>query len=111
MNTSSVVQTTVENFEETLKQTQKAFILFTGNKNEQGVSWCEDCVRAEPFFKEVVVPAAGKIGATFFICPVGERDVYFINLISSWKNPNHPLRSHKYIQVKSVPTLVWLENV
>jgi Eukaryotic protein of unknown function (DUF953) len=66
------------NFEAAVKAESKAFILFTGNKDENGVSWCPDCVEAEPWTHGQVEAKAKELGIKFFTCFVGKREEYCI---------------------------------
>ncbi|XP_078081048.1 thioredoxin domain-containing protein 17 [Mustelus asterias] len=70
------------------------FVYFTGAKDAQGVSWCPDCVTAEP----VVRGQLDKLpdGSVFIHCQTGDR-VY-------WKNPENDFRIK--LKVTAVPTLM-----
>ncbi|XP_066552488.1 thioredoxin domain-containing protein 17 [Amia ocellicauda] len=70
------------------------FAYFSGNKDPQGVSWCPDCVKAEPIVRGEMrhLPA----GSVFIYCQVGDR--------SYWKDPNNEFR--KVLKLSGVPTLL-----
>jgi hypothetical protein len=73
------------------------FALFCGTPNEEGQSWCPDCVVAEP----VVKKALGKItdeDAVFIHVGVGDR--------ATWKDPNCVFRTHESLKLTGVPTLL-----
>jgi len=72
------------------------FALFCGGKNAAGVSWCPDCVTAEPVVK-------GEIGliaedACFVYVDVGGRDY--------WKNKENDFRVDPQLKLTGVPTLL-----
>ncbi|XP_005987558.1 thioredoxin domain-containing protein 17 [Latimeria chalumnae] len=85
-----------EGFMEAVEQhkDKQIFAYFSGSKNEQGVSWCPDCVRAEP----VVHGELGHMpeGSVFIYCQVGEKPY--------WKNPNNEFREK--LNLTGVPTLL-----
>mmetsp|Transcript_11392 Transcript_11392/g.16820 ORF Transcript_11392/g.16820 Transcript_11392/m.16820 type:complete len:126 (-) Transcript_11392:1517-1894(-) len=90
----------LENYLEEHKA-EPVLALFTGSKDPQtGVSWCDDCERAEPFIKAAFDKLQER---TVLICEVGPRE--------AWKNnPDNPYRKHPKTKVKGVPTLVRYEN-
>ncbi|XP_069800602.1 thioredoxin domain-containing protein 17 [Dendropsophus ebraccatus] len=70
------------------------FALFCGDKTEQGVSWCPDCVRAEPVVRKELTHVPE--GSVFIYCEVGER--------AYWKNPNNDFK--RILKLTGVPTLL-----
>ncbi|CAJ0959282.1 unnamed protein product, partial [Mesorhabditis belari] len=75
----------------------KIFVLYTGSK-VNGVSWCPDCVTAEPVIDKVLSsPSISDLDATFITCLVGQRDY--------WKNPECPFRTDPRIKINCIPTL------
>eukprot|EP01111_Echinosteliopsis_oligospora_P011938 TRINITY_DN403_c0_g1_i3.p1 TRINITY_DN403_c0_g1~~TRINITY_DN403_c0_g1_i3.p1 ORF type:complete len:133 (+),score=37.95 TRINITY_DN403_c0_g1_i3:1011-1409(+) len=88
-----------ELFEDALKQqlakNKPLFVYVYAARNpETGISWCPDCVKAEPFLEELNrIP-----DAVLLECPV---------LRPEYKgNPSYPYRTHSQIQLKGVPTLI-----
>ncbi|XP_078535459.1 thioredoxin domain-containing protein 17 [Lissotriton helveticus] len=73
---------------------KNVFVLFCGTKTEEGVSWCPDCVEAEPVIRAELqcLPE----GSIFIYCQVGER--------AYWKDPNNDFR--KKLKLTAVPTLM-----
>uniref|UniRef100_U5EXP8 Thioredoxin domain-containing protein 17 n=1 Tax=Corethrella appendiculata TaxID=1370023 RepID=U5EXP8_9DIPT len=72
-------------------------ILFTGEKDKNGVSWCPDCVSAEPHIKNALEKFADK--NSHFICvDVGDR--------ATWKDMNNPFRKDKDTHLMVIPTLI-----
>ena len=71
MESNPVAYASIDQFEQLVKAEPKAFILFTGNKDENGLSWCPDCVQAEPFIQTKVLETAKSLGVKLFICNVG----------------------------------------
>ncbi|KAM4701401.1 thioredoxin domain-containing protein 17 [Discoglossus pictus] len=89
----------VQGYEEFSKEVEKhkgkaVFIYFSGSKNAEGVSWCPDCVKAEPVVRGELdnLPE----GAVFIYCQVGERPY--------WKDPNNEFK--KNLKLTGVPTLL-----
>ncbi|KAK0057238.1 thioredoxin domain-containing protein 17 [Biomphalaria pfeifferi] len=77
-------------------QYDNIYVFFTGDKDQNGVSWCPDCVRAEPFIHGSLDKTKGR--SIFFWCYVGERD--------KWKNPRNQFRVDPVFQLKCIPTLI-----
>ncbi|XP_055861186.1 thioredoxin domain-containing protein 17-like isoform X2 [Biomphalaria glabrata] len=77
-------------------QYDSIYVFFTGDKDQNGVSWCPDCVRAEPFIHGSLDKTKGR--SIFFWCYVGERD--------KWKNPKNQFRVDPVFQLKCIPTLI-----
>ncbi|XP_046680423.1 thioredoxin domain-containing protein 17-like [Homalodisca vitripennis] len=102
-----VVKHTVEGYEEYLKllkeleeKKAKVYILFTGSLNNQGVSWCPDCVQAEPAIEEVVNKLPDTV--VFVKVLVGNREF--------WKDKECPFRKDKKVHLSSLPTIVKWNN-
>ncbi|KAK1158260.1 thioredoxin domain-containing protein 17-like [Acipenser oxyrinchus oxyrinchus] len=92
-------EVTVRGYDEFMKAVSQrkgkdVFAYFSGSKNEQGVSWCPDCVKAEP----IVRGELGYLppGSVFIYCQVGERPY--------WKDPNNEFK--KTLKLSGVPTLL-----
>lgn len=76
------------------------FLLFTGAKNPStGVSWCPDCVRADPVIESEL--SLLKEGYTILICDV-DREEY--------RSKEYVFRKDPRINLKCVPTLIKLSN-
>eukprot|EP01038_Epipyxis_sp_PR26KG_P008188 gene8188-11077_t len=76
------------------------YLLFTGTKSSStGLSWCGDCVRAEPIINDSLneLPTNTKI----VICDV-KREEY--------RSPDYIYRNHPLVALKCVPTLIKLVN-
>ncbi|KAI9593153.1 hypothetical protein BDF19DRAFT_448749 [Syncephalis fuscata] len=75
---------------------KSTFVLFFGTEDPAtGLSWCPDCVDADPKIREAIhaLPEA-----LLILCPVGDR--------SKWKNrPEHPYRANPLIALSAIPTL------
>eukprot|EP00090_Calanus_glacialis_P012250 TRINITY_DN2072_c0_g1_i1.p1 TRINITY_DN2072_c0_g1~~TRINITY_DN2072_c0_g1_i1.p1 ORF type:complete len:125 (+),score=33.95 TRINITY_DN2072_c0_g1_i1:125-499(+) len=72
------------------------FVMFSGSKDANGVSWCPDCVDAEPVVNGCLSGAADD--SHYLYVGVGGR--------SFWKDQNCVFRTAKETQLKSVPTLI-----
>ncbi|KAE8622713.1 hypothetical protein XENTR_v10005344 [Xenopus tropicalis] len=85
-----------EEFCEALKKHKgkQVFAYFSGNKNEQGVSWCPDCVKAEPVVRGELKNLPE--GSVFIYCQVGERPY--------WKDPKNEFKEN--LKLTGVPTLL-----
>uniref|UniRef100_A0A8C5LXT5 Thioredoxin domain-containing protein 17 n=1 Tax=Leptobrachium leishanense TaxID=445787 RepID=A0A8C5LXT5_9ANUR len=88
----------VQGYEEYCREADKRkgaplYAFFCGNKNERGVSWCPDCVKAEPVVRGELKHLPD--GAVFIYCSVGERDY--------WKDPNNEFKQN--LKLTGVPTL------
>lgn len=81
---------------------QAGLLLFFGSEDpETGVSWCPDCVTADPVLRAAI--AKQRPDLTLFECPVGLR--------SAWKQvPDHPYRVHPDLRVARIPTLIRFER-
>uniref|UniRef100_A0A0N4ZEJ8 Thioredoxin domain-containing protein 17 n=1 Tax=Parastrongyloides trichosuri TaxID=131310 RepID=A0A0N4ZEJ8_PARTI len=78
---------------------KRIFVLFTGSKNADGVSWCPDCVLSEPVIEEAVEKdLSNSINTTFITCYVGGRDY--------WKDKENPFRKDEAFKVNCIPTLI-----
>ncbi|XP_047482430.1 thioredoxin domain-containing protein 17-like [Penaeus chinensis] len=87
----------VEAVESSKASGKPVFVLFSGSKTAGGVSWCPDCVTAEPVVKGAVDKAAPE-DSVFIYVGVGGRDF--------WKDPNCVFRTDARTKLKSVPTLM-----
>ena len=83
--------------ESTELKSKDIYCFFCGDKDENGKSWCPDCVVSEP-----VVRGCLKIledsDAVFLYCAVGDRDY--------WKDRNNEFRTHSALKLTGVPTLM-----
>lgn len=70
------------------------FAYFSGDKDAQGMSWCPDCVEAEPVVRGEMSHLPE--GSVFIYCQVGERPY--------WKDPNNKFK--KTLKLSGVPTLL-----
>uniref|UniRef100_A0A0K0EF16 Thioredoxin domain-containing protein 17 n=3 Tax=Strongyloides stercoralis TaxID=6248 RepID=A0A0K0EF16_STRER len=96
--------TSVDGYEE-LKETilsnagKRMFVLFTGSKDKDGVSWCPDCVAAEPIIEEAIErDLTNEENTTFITCYVGDR--------AYWKDRENPFRKDEEFKVDCIPTLI-----
>uniref|UniRef100_A0A8C2IPW8 Thioredoxin domain-containing protein 17 n=2 Tax=Cyprinus carpio TaxID=7962 RepID=A0A8C2IPW8_CYPCA len=73
---------------------KEIFAYFSGDKDDQGKSWCPDCVKAEPVVRGELsyLPE----GSVFIYCQVGDRPY--------WKDPNNDFK--KTLKLTGVPTLL-----
>jgi len=80
-----------------LKGNPALFLLFSGSKDAQtGVSWCPDCVTAEPVIYKCFNETPDD--AILLYVGVGQRDY--------WKKQDNEFRTHEKLRLKGVPTLM-----
>lgn len=72
------------------------FVMFSGSKDSNGVSWCPDCVTAEPVVSACL--SSAQEDSHYLYVGVGGRDF--------WKDPNCVFRTAPETKLKSVPTLI-----
>ncbi|KAB5550189.1 hypothetical protein PHYPO_G00050960 [Pangasianodon hypophthalmus] len=92
-------QVSVHGYEEFCKAVAErkgkdVFVYFSGDKDEQGKSWCPDCVKAEPVVRGEMAHLPE--GSVFIYCQVGDRPY--------WKDPNNDFK--KTLKLTGVPTLL-----
>jgi len=76
--------------------------MFSGGKDEAtGKSWCPDCVVAEPVVSSVLEGPLGE-NTIYIYCSVGGRDF--------WKNPQCVFRTDSRTKLKSIPTLIKIDD-
>mmetsp|Transcript_6829 Transcript_6829/g.13125 ORF Transcript_6829/g.13125 Transcript_6829/m.13125 type:complete len:147 (+) Transcript_6829:36-476(+) len=77
------------------------FLLFTGSKNESGLSWCPDCTRAAPVVFSALEEYCPDSVLLILNCPRAE-----------YRDQTFTYRTNERIQLNSVPTLVsWQDDV
>ncbi|KAH9774598.1 Thioredoxin-like protein Clot [Citrus sinensis] len=77
------------------------FILFLADKDPStSLSWCPDCVRAEPVIYKTLEASPDDIA--LLQAYVGDRP--------TWRNPQHPFRVDSRFKLTGVPTLFRWEN-
>ncbi|PIN02227.1 hypothetical protein CDL12_25255 [Handroanthus impetiginosus] len=103
-----VLDATVSTFERVFQKfTNEAannkanLILFLADKDPStNLSWCPDCVRAEPVIYKKLEASADDVA--LLRAYVGDRP--------TWRNPQHPWRSDSRFKLKGVPTLIRWED-
>lgn len=79
------------------EQRDALFVFFGSEDPGTGVSWCKDCVVADPVLRRTLATQAP--GLTVYECPVGAR--------VDWKGqPEHPYRTHPAFRIARIPTVV-----
>ncbi|XP_074593656.1 thioredoxin domain-containing protein 17-like [Brevipalpus obovatus] len=88
----------------TVEKSPQVFILFIASKDSNGVSWCPDCVSADPVIQKAVSDCDPKMDqeTLFITAQVGARD--------EWKNPNNSFRLDETFKVDCVPTLLNIQK-
>jgi len=81
---------------ESIKGAEKIIAIFCGSKDENGQSWCPDCVKAEPVLHEAMKNLSDS--AAVIECEVGPR--------AEWKTPDNPFRTDPHFKLTAVPTLL-----
>lgn len=88
----------VKKADELQKGGKNVYVLFCGSKDENGKSWCPDCVEAEPVVQKCLpnMPSS----SVFLYCSVGNRDY--------WKNKDNEFRVN--LKLTGVPTFLNWSN-
>lgn len=77
------------------------FLFFGAEDPVTGMSWCPDCVTADPVLRAACTKQRPDL--VLNECPVGQR--------SEWKNrPEHPYRLDPDFRVARIPTLLLIED-
>jgi len=79
------------------KDASKVYVLFCGEPDASGESWCPDCVKAEPVVEECVKKITDP-SVVFIMCSVGDKP--------TWKDRNNEFRTNSKTSLKAVPTLL-----
>ncbi|XP_048323602.2 thioredoxin-like protein Clot [Ziziphus jujuba] len=99
--TISNFDTVFEKFRSEAPKNKANLILFVADKDPStSLSWCPDCVRAEPVIYKKLESASDDIA--LLRAYVGDRP--------TWRNPQHPWRVDSRFKLTGVPTLVLWEN-
>jgi hypothetical protein len=101
-----IIVTDTAAFESTLKSTMSAtaaekgtlFVLFTGDSDAAGHSWCPDCNDAKPVYEAALADAATRSPITLITCPL-PRDEYK-------GNAAHPYKTNANVKLARIPTLM-----
>ncbi|CAG9114858.1 hypothetical protein JYU34_007617 [Plutella xylostella] len=91
----------LENFLSNVDSKKSVYLYFTGSKLENGLSWCPDCVEAEPVVKAVLSEL--KKDVVFAYVDVGTREY--------WKDKDCPFRTDKRTKLLVIPTLIKYKGV
>ncbi|CAB4268009.1 unnamed protein product [Prunus armeniaca] len=89
-----------ENSEQKPQRTKPISSLFLVTKTFYSLSWCPDCVRAEPVIYKKLEATADDVA--LLRAYVGDRP--------TWRNPVHPWRVDSRFKLTGVPTLFRWEN-
>ncbi|XP_007052588.2 PREDICTED: thioredoxin-like protein Clot isoform X1 [Theobroma cacao] len=86
-----------EKFRSDAPNNKASLILFLADKDPStSLSWCPDCVRAEPAIYKKLEASADDVAV--LRAYVGDRP--------TWRNPQHPWRLDSRFKLTGVPTLV-----
>ncbi|XP_021280246.1 thioredoxin-like protein Clot [Herrania umbratica] len=95
--TVSSFDSVFERFRSDAPNNKANLILFLADKDPStSLSWCPDCVRAEPFIYKKLEASADDVAV--LRAYVGDRP--------TWRNPQHPWRLDSRFKLTGVPTLV-----
>ncbi|KAI4333174.1 hypothetical protein L6164_018012 [Bauhinia variegata] len=90
-----------EKFRSEAPNNKANLILFLADKDPAtNLSWCPDCVRAEPVINKKLEASSDNIA--LLKAYVGDRP--------TWRNPQHPWRVDTRFKLTGVPTLIRWEN-
>ncbi|XP_052179384.1 thioredoxin-like protein Clot [Diospyros lotus] len=91
----------MEKFKSEAAENKTNLILFLADKDPSTcLSWCPDCVRAEPIIYKKLEASADDVA--LLRAYVGDRP--------TWRNPNHPWRIDSKFKLARVPTLIRWED-
>ncbi|XP_065335983.1 thioredoxin domain-containing protein 17-like [Cloeon dipterum] len=76
------------------------FIIVSGTKDENGVSWCPDCEKADPVLEEAEQSLAPEPSAFITVYLTREE----------WKNPKNVFRTDGRFRLTSIPTMLKWPN-
>mmetsp|Transcript_29969 Transcript_29969/g.53171 ORF Transcript_29969/g.53171 Transcript_29969/m.53171 type:complete len:128 (+) Transcript_29969:98-481(+) len=81
-----------------VKEQETVIAIFKGSTDPStGVSWCDDCERADPFVHAALLKVT--TDRPVLVCDVGLRD--------DWKGrPEHIYRNHPSTRLSGVPTVI-----
>ena len=98
------IETTKSNFgtivKDYLKEKKDFIVYIYGDHDEQGRSWCPDCVISEPLV-EKVLPKIKEMES--------QKEIYFINVSVAFNN-REVYRNDKIIKMKRIPTLIYFSK-
>ncbi|BAT93021.1 hypothetical protein LR48_Vigan05g047000 [Vigna angularis] len=90
-----------EKFRSEAAENKANLILFLADKDPAtSLSWCPDCVRAEPVIYKKLEASSDDIA--LLRAYVGDRP--------TWRNPKHPWRVEPRFKLTGVPTLIRWDN-
>ena len=89
-------------FGELVSNKSNFFGYFYGGYDENGNSWCSDCVTSKPIIEEASKVLEGQSKVQFYKFPVDE--------VREWKRPDFIFRVHPKIKLSKVPTLIYYNN-
>ncbi|XP_038998814.1 thioredoxin-like protein Clot isoform X2 [Hibiscus syriacus] len=96
-STVSTFDSIFEKFKLDSPNNRANFILFLADKDPStSLSWCPDCVRAEPDIYKKLEATDGDVA--LLRAYVGDRP--------TWRNPQHPWRVDSIFKLTGVPTLI-----
>ncbi|XP_058765985.1 thioredoxin-like protein Clot [Vicia villosa] len=99
--TVSTFDSVFEKFRSEVPQHRANLVLFLAdNDPSTSLSWCPDCVRAEPVILKKLEASPYEIA--LLKAYVGDRP--------TWRNPHHPWRVDPKFKLTGVPTLIRWEN-
>ena len=83
-----------------LKDKKDFLVYLYGEHDDQGRSWCPDCIISEPFVEK----AKSKIMKN-----ESKKEIYFIDISVSQKQKDI-YRNDKIIKMKRIPTIIYFSN-
>jgi thiol-disulfide isomerase/thioredoxin len=78
------------------------FGYFYGGYDDNGQSWCGDCVVAKPIIEEASKLLESQNNIIFLKFPVNER--------LEWKKNDFIFRTHPKVKLDRIPTLIYYQN-
>ncbi|MFW5830364.1 MAG: thioredoxin domain-containing protein [Planctomycetota bacterium] len=76
------------------------FCFFGSELPDQELSWCPDCVTADPVIRMTLQQVRPEL--VFYACPVGSRE--------QWRCHDHVYRQHPFCRLERIPTVILMER-
>ena len=86
-------------FNELISKKSNFYGYFYGGYDENGQSWCGDCVVAKPIIEEACKILESQDKVLFLRFPVDDK--------VEWKKPDFIFRTHSKVKLDRVPTLIY----
>jgi hypothetical protein len=80
----------------------KFFAYFYGGYDEEGNSWCSDCVLSKPSLEEASKFLKDQESVSLYKFPIDDK--------LEWRKPTFIYRTHPKVKLQKVPTLLYYQD-